>query len=217
MYGDLPFSDYLKTVSGHDDGGAFGEADAKQVGILFDDGDDVVPTIAGVDVLVDGDLAEEGEAVFVFGFRRHDDIGPGDGAAHQVIALNGGAGGTSADDAAALQDLAEFTKGEGVVVGVHDVPLASAVEPDGVGVAQDFGEVFGVGDFRIVRVQHEDVGEAALFPGGEDLLLFIDADAAVGIAVAAGGGDDDDFGVAGRPLCLMKVSTIPVPSAEPPP
>ena len=195
MYGDLPLADHLETVAGDDDRGAFGEADAEQVGILLDHGNDVVPAIAGIDVLVDGDLAEEGEAVFVLGFRRHDDFGAGDGAAHQVVALNGGAGRTAADDAAALEDLVEFAEGERVGVGVHDIPLASAVEPDGVGVAQDLGELLGVGDFRIVRVQHEDVGEAALFPGGEDLLLVVDADAAVRVSVAAGGGDDDDLRV----------------------
>ena len=109
--------------------------------------------------------------------------------------MNGGAGGTAADDAAAFEDFVEFAEGEGVGVGVHDIPLASAVEPDGVGVVQDFGEFLGVGDFGVVRVQHEDVGEAALFPGGEDCLLFVGADGAVGVLVAAGGGDDDDFGV----------------------
>ena len=97
-------------------------------------------------------------------------FGAGDGAAHQVVALDGRAGGTAADDAAALQDLVEFAERQGVGVGVDDVPLAAAVEPDGVGVAQDLGELFGVGDFRIVRVQHADVVESAFLPRRDDPL-----------------------------------------------
>ena len=69
MYGDLPFADDFEAVAGDYDRGAFGEADAEEVGILLDYGNDVVPAVAGIDVLIDGDLAEEGEAVFVLGFR----------------------------------------------------------------------------------------------------------------------------------------------------
>ena len=86
--------------------------------------------------------------------------GPGRVAAHEVLALDRRAGGAAADDAAALEDLVELAVGQRVRVGIDDVPLASAVEPDGVGVAQDFGELLGVGHLRIVRVQHPHVLQA---------------------------------------------------------
>src|SRR6476620_3787413 len=52
MDGDLPLADDLEAVAGDDDGGAFGESDAEEVRVLLNDGDEVVPAIARVDVLV---------------------------------------------------------------------------------------------------------------------------------------------------------------------
>ena len=64
--------------------------------------------------------------------------GPERVAAHQILPLDRRAGGAAADHAAALEHLVELPIGQRVRVGVDDVPLAAAVEPHGVGVAQDF-------------------------------------------------------------------------------
>ena len=65
VYGDLPLSDHFKPISGHHNRGPFRQADSQQIGILLDHRNDVVPAVASIDVLVDRNLAKEGEAVFV--------------------------------------------------------------------------------------------------------------------------------------------------------
>jgi hypothetical protein len=134
--------------------------------------------------------------VFVLRFRCHHNFGTGNRPAHQIVALNGGARGTAADDAAALQDLMEFPKSQRVGIRVHDIPLAPTVEPDTVGVAQNLGDLFGIGDFRVVRVQHPHVGEPALLPSGQHLFLFVDPYAPVRVFVAAGRWDHHNLGLA---------------------
>jgi hypothetical protein len=114
---------------------------------------------------------------------------------HQVIALDGRSGRAAADHAAALEDPVKLFQREGIGVGVDDVPLPATVEPDGVRIAKHPGELFAVGHLGIVRVQHEDIGRAALFPGGEHLFLFVDPYAAIRSPIAAGGRDHDDLRV----------------------
>ncbi len=48
----------------------------------------------------------------------------------QVVALDGGAGGAAGDDAAALQHVEHQLQRLGALVGIHEVPLPAAAEPD---------------------------------------------------------------------------------------
>ena len=60
--------------------------------VKFDDGDDVVPTVAGVDVLIDGGFSQELEPELVVLLFRHDDLGSFGVAPDQVLSLDGGSG-----------------------------------------------------------------------------------------------------------------------------
>ena len=108
--GDLPFADHLKAVTRHNDGRAFRNADSQQLRVLLDQRNNIIPAVACIDVLIDRDLAQEGEAVLVLWLGRHHEVRTRDCSAHQIVALNGGARGTSADHAAALQHLPEFRR-----------------------------------------------------------------------------------------------------------
>ena len=65
---------------------------------------------------------------------------------------------------------------------------------------QRLHERLGVGDLRIVRVQHPHVLQPALHPRLDDALLVVGADAAVVVPVAAGRRHDDELlvGAAGE-------------------
>ena len=65
MHRDHPPAHDLGRVTGHDDGGALGKTDAEQIRMLLDDRNDVVPPVAGVDVLVDGRTAQKLESQLV--------------------------------------------------------------------------------------------------------------------------------------------------------
>ena len=98
-----------------------------------DDLQHVLLAMAGEQVLIDGDAAQEPEALFV-AFGHHEGVAfPG--AAHQVRTLNRGAGGTAADHAAALEQGEHLALGAGVEVRVDKTPLAAAFEPDASGAA----------------------------------------------------------------------------------
>src|SRR5436190_4723197 len=142
--GHLPGAHHFEAVAFHDDRGGLREADAEELRILLDDGNQVIPAVPGVDVLVDRDLAQELEGFLVRWLRRHHHVGAGRVTADQVFPLDRRPGGAAADDAAALEHLVELAIGQRVRIRIDDVPLAAAVEPDGVGVAQDLRELLGV-------------------------------------------------------------------------
>src|SRR5579871_5292346 len=75
--GHFPPAHDFEFVAVDDDGGAFGEAYDEEVGVLFDDGNQVIPAQAGVDVLVDGAVLKVSEPVLVRGFLGHHDVGAG--------------------------------------------------------------------------------------------------------------------------------------------
>ena len=154
---------------------------------------EVAEPLARDDVLIDRHAAQEAEADLVP--RRHDGRVSGDRAAHQVAAKNGRARRRSADDTASREHFMEGLLGFGAGVRIDDVPLAAAVEPDGLGVAQILHEGFRVRHFRIVRVQHLHVLVAALDPGGNHLIFRVGPDRPVLGPVAARGRHDDDLRV----------------------
>jgi hypothetical protein len=78
-------------------------------------------------------------------------------------------------------------------VGVDDVPLAPAVEPHRVGFPQVLHERLGVGDLRVVRVEHRDVLQSAARPGADDVFFGIGVDLPLPVPIAACGRDDDEF------------------------
>src|SRR4051812_27516709 len=55
VHRDLPRAHHLEAIALHDDRCGLGQPDAEQRGVLLDDGDQVVPAVPRVDVLIDGD------------------------------------------------------------------------------------------------------------------------------------------------------------------
>ena len=108
---------------------------------------------------------------------------------HQVGALDGGAGRSAADDAAALQQCVQFAFDARAQVGVHQAPLPSALEPDAAGTAQRGGEGIGIGDGAVAGVERGEVPG----PGFGQHTFFEPAGRDAGILLR--GGDDDDGGV----------------------
>ena len=92
--------------------------------------------------------------------------------------------------------------GQYVLKRIHDVPLAAPVEPDIIGFAQDFNELFRVRDFGIVRMQHTDVLKSEpSFPRTNNVFFLVDFDLAVLRLVAIGGWHNNDLGPqAARPV-----------------
>lgn len=91
-----------------------------------------------------------------------------------------------------LQHGMELIVRPGAGVRVDDVPLATSVEPDGRRLRQVGDEAIGVGDRRIVRVQHGHVLDASFPPRAQYPLLVEDAEVALLIAVPAGRRHDDE-------------------------
>ena len=196
MDGDLPLADDFKPVPGDDDGGAFGKTEADQGGKLFDDGDEVIPAVAGIDVLINGGAAEESEAVLMLGLRGHHNARSGHCSAHEVVALNRRSGRRAADHATPRQHGVKFPGGERVRIGIHEVPLSAAVKPHAAGLAQWLGEVRGVGDLGIVGMQQGDTGEAILpSPRREHGVVRVGDELPIAAPITTGGRYDDDFGV----------------------
>lgn len=153
--GDLARADDFKAVTGDDDGGAFVDADAEEFGFEGDHGDEVVFAMAGDEVLVDRDVAEEAEALFI-AFGHHDGVAFA-GAADEVAALDGGAGAGAGDDAAAGEEVFELALGFGAEVAVDETPLAAAVDEDAAGGAEGGEEGVGVGFGAVFGVELDDV------------------------------------------------------------
>ncbi len=63
----FPFSHYLKTITGDDDGGALRNADAQQIRILLNDRNKVVPAVSRIDVLINGRTAERNSEAIMAG------------------------------------------------------------------------------------------------------------------------------------------------------
>ena len=59
-------------------------------------------------------------------------------------------------------------------------------------VRRTLGELFGIGDLRIVRVQHAHVLEAEPHPRRDDPRLVVGDELALRVPVPAGGRDDDE-------------------------
>lgn len=181
--GDFAGADDFKGVAGDDDGGAFVDADAEEFGLQGDDGDEIVLALAGDQVLVDGDVAEEAEALFV-AFGHHDGVAFA-GSADEVAALDGGSGAGAGDDAAAGEEVIELLLRLGAEVAIDEAPLAAAIDEDAFGGAEGGEEGVGVGFGAVFRVKLHDVGEAV----AEERVAGEGRDA------FAGRGDDDDGGI----------------------
>lgn len=156
--GDLAGADDFKGIAGDNDGGAFVDADAEQFGLQGDDGDEVVFAVAGDEVLVDGDVAEEAEALFV-AFGHHDGVALA-GAADEVAALDGRSGAGAGDDATAGEEVVELLLGIGAEVAIDEAPLAAAVDEDALGLAKGSEKGIGVGFGTVFGVKLDDVREA---------------------------------------------------------
>ncbi len=181
--GDFAGADDFKRVASDDDGGAFVDADAEEFGLQGDDGDEIVLALAGDQVLVDGDVAEEAEALFV-AFGHHDGVAFA-GSADEVAALDGGSGAGAGDDAAAGEEVIELLLRLGAEVAIDEAPLAAAIDEDAFGSAEGGEEGVGVGFGAVFRVKLHDVGEAV----AEERVAGEGRDA------FAGRGDDDDGGI----------------------
>jgi len=158
----------------------------------LDDGGEIVLAMANVDVLVDGDIGEEAEADLVAG-GHHDGVVVGiGGASDHVGALNGCAGGTSADDASSIEDFEHFFEGAGVEVGVSESPVTAAFDPDSGGGGEGGDEVRRVGNGVVCGVDDGagECGEGSF--GAAELFLQVGLLRWFG---DGGGGDDDDVGV----------------------
>ena len=107
------------------------------------------------DVLVDADAAQKAKALLVA--RRHDDRVADRAPADQKAGEDGRAGRRPAHDAAAGEDVVECLLRLGAGVGIHQVPLAAALEPDAARLLERRHEAVGVGDGAIDRMQHDDV------------------------------------------------------------
>src|SRR5579862_2145975 len=61
VHGDLEAAEHFEAVAGNDDRGVLGQSDAEQIRHLLDDGNQVIPAVARVDVLVDRRSAQKRE------------------------------------------------------------------------------------------------------------------------------------------------------------
>ena len=180
--GDFARADDFEAVAGDDDRRAFVDADAEEFGLEGDDGEQVVFAMTGDEVLVDGDVAEEAEALFV-AFGHHDGVAFA-GAADEVAALDRGAGAGAGNDAAAGEEVFEFALGFGAEVAVDEAPLAAAVDEDAAGGAEGGEEGVGVGFGAVFGVELDEVREA----------VAVERVGSKGPELFAGGGDHDDGG-----------------------
>ena len=78
-------------------------------------------------------------------------------------ALDGGAGRAACDDPAAVEDILKGLVGEGVQVGICDVPLAAADKINTCCLFQRCDECFAVGFFEVIGVEEGYVPDAGLF------------------------------------------------------
>src|SRR5262245_13475350 len=108
---DFPGAHHFEAVTIDDDGGLFRETESEQFRKLFDERHDVIPSIARVDVLIDGGPFQECETRVVFWFRRNDEFRALHCATHEKLTLDRGARRRSADDSAPLEDFKEFAFG----------------------------------------------------------------------------------------------------------
>jgi hypothetical protein len=193
VHRDLPGAEDLEAVAAHDDRGPFREANPQQVGKPLDDGNEIVPPVTSVDVLIDRGPLEEPEAFLVIRLVGHHDVRARRVAANEVLPLDRRAGGAAADHAAAGEHLVELPVGACVAVRVDDVPLAAAVEPHRVRLAERLHERVAVRLARIGRVEHAHVLEPARDPRGDHLPLVVRAHAAVAMPISAGRRHDHEL------------------------
>src|SRR5204862_6762305 len=90
VYGDLPCADDLESITSHGNRSRFRKADTQQIRELFDQGNQVVPAVTRVDVLIDRRLSKKREAGTVLRFRRDRNVVVLDCAANQELTLYGG-------------------------------------------------------------------------------------------------------------------------------
>src|SRR5256885_7319086 len=106
-------------------------------------------------MLIDGDTAEEAEALLVAG--RHDDRIAFARAAEEIAREDRRSGGRSADDATASQHVMECLLGLGASVRINQMPLPASLEPDTAGTRHYRGEAVAVGELLVDRVEDDDV------------------------------------------------------------
>ena len=125
---DHAAADHLESVSLNDDSRRLVNPEAEQVWMGADDLDKVIGPAPGENMLIDGHALKVAEALLVA--LGHQNVVAIAGAAHQVRALDRGAGGAAADHTAALQDGLDLALGARPQKGVDDPPLPAAIEPD---------------------------------------------------------------------------------------
>lgn len=152
---NLARPDDPRAISLDDDRRAFVDAEAEQFGMRRDHGLHVFLPVAGDDVLVDRAIAQQGKPFFM-PLGHHDQVALGR-APHHVAALDGGAGGAAADNTPARQHAADFRQGAGAEIRIRKPPLASAVDPDGVGLRQRLDEGGAIGHRAIASVHDGDM------------------------------------------------------------
>src|SRR6187200_2086615 len=69
VHRDLEAPEDLEPVAADDDGRVLRQSETQVLGELLHHGNEIVPTVAGVDVLVDGGALQEREAVLVIRLR----------------------------------------------------------------------------------------------------------------------------------------------------
>src|SRR5438046_231104 len=93
--GDLALAYHFKPIALYNHGRALVNADTEQPGMRGDDGDQVLFSLPGEQMLVDGDIVHECESPLVA--AGHHDLVSRPGAAHQVGSENRGSGRAAAD------------------------------------------------------------------------------------------------------------------------
>src|SRR5437870_5737915 len=122
------------------DGGAFIDADAEQFRMGGDHRDQIVLSMAGNHMLVNGGVLKQAEALNMWGCD-HDGVvsigisGRSRGSAHQKRALDRRSGRTASDHASSVEDSFDFAFGQSAKIGIRKPPLPSTLDPYSSGVA----------------------------------------------------------------------------------
>src|SRR5689334_24744002 len=181
----LVAADDLGGVAADEPGGPFVLRDPEQLRVpRYERVGEIRKALAGDDVLIDGDAPQESEAFLVAG--RHDDRVPLAGAAQQIAGEDRRASRRATDDASAREDIVECLLRLRASVGIDEMPLAAALEPDPACLRDDRREAVAVRELPVDRVQDDDVLRARVLEGARSRPVgWVDA-------IAAGGGDVDD-------------------------
>src|SRR5262245_49166389 len=157
---DVGSGDHFEAIALNDDCRVLVDADAEQIGILFDNLEHVELAISHENVLIDRNVFQEPKRFemvtdhLLIAFRI---------ASHHKGSQDRGAGGRATDNSTTIKQGLKLTMCERVEIRIGQSPLSPALKENAAGLSDRSDEFFGVGGLAVACMQKGNVAHACFF------------------------------------------------------